>query len=69
VGTEGAGWRIKILALAIHGGMTLYDLMETELSYNPPVSQMVDPISQIAEIGIKRLRLPPKECEKVFFPS
>ena len=60
VGEEGAGWRINIFALAIHGGMTLYDLMDAEFSYNPPVSQMYDPISQIAEIGIKRLGLPPR---------
>jgi hypothetical protein len=49
--------------------MTLYDLMDAELSYNPPISQMYDPISQVAEIGLKRLRLAPKECEKVFFPE
>jgi NADPH-dependent 2,4-dienoyl-CoA reductase/sulfur reductase-like enzyme len=69
VGEEGAGWRINIFALAIHGGMTLYDLMDTELAYNPPVSQMYDPISQLAEIGLKRLRMPSRECEKVFFPE
>jgi NADH oxidase (H2O2-forming) len=69
VGKEGAGWRINIFALAIHGGMTLYDIMDTELSYNPPVSQMYDPISQVAEVALKRLRLPPKECDKVFFPE
>ena len=69
IGKEGAGWRINLFALAIHGGMNLYDLMDAELSYNPPVSQMYDPISQVAEIGLKRLRLPPKSCEKVFFPS
>jgi NADH oxidase (H2O2-forming) len=69
VGKEGAGWRINIFALAIHGGMTLYDLMDTELSYSPPVSQMYDPISLLAEIGLKRLRLPPRECQKVFFPG
>ena len=68
VGREGAGWRINLFALAIHGGMTLYDLLDAELSYNPPVSQMYDPISQVAEIGLKRLRMPPKSCEKVFFP-
>ncbi len=56
VGEEGAAWRINIFALAIHGGMTLYDLMDAELSYNPPISQMYDPISQLAEIGLKRLR-------------
>ena len=69
IGEEGAGWRINIFALAIHGGMTLYDIMDAELSYNPPVSQMYDPISQVAEIALKRLRLPPKECDKVFFPE
>ena len=69
VGEEGAGWRINLFALAIHGGMDLYDLMDAELSYNPPVSQMYDPISQVAEIGLKRLRLPPKPCETVYFPK
>ena len=69
VGEEGAGWRINLFALAIHGNMTLYDLMDAELSYNPPVSQMYDPISQVAEVGLKRLRLLPRECEKVFFPK
>ncbi len=69
VGREGAGWRINLFALAIHGGMTLYDLQDAELSYNPPVSQMYDPVSQVAEVGLKRLKLPPKTCNKVFFPS
>ncbi len=48
--------------------MTLYDIVDAELAYNPPVSQMYDPISQVAEIALKRLKLPPKECEKIFFP-
>ncbi|MBW1784828.1 MAG: hypothetical protein JRL30_29300, partial [Deltaproteobacteria bacterium] len=69
VGKEGAGWRINVLALAIHGGMTLHDLMDAELSYNPPISQMVDPLSQLAEVGLKRLKILPKTCEKVFLPS
>ncbi len=68
VGKEGAAWRINLFALAIHGGMTLYDIVDAELAYNPPVSQMYDPISQVAEIALKRLKLPPKECEKIFFP-
>ncbi|MFO8050345.1 MAG: FAD-dependent oxidoreductase [Thermoplasmatota archaeon] len=69
VGEEGAGWRMNIFALAIHGNMTLYDLLDTELCYNPPFSQMYDPITQLAEIGLKRLRLPPKECMESFFPG
>ncbi len=68
VGKQGAAWRINLFALAIHGGMTLYDIMDAELAYNPPVSQMYDPISQVAEIALKRLKLPPKQCEKIFFP-
>jgi NADH oxidase (H2O2-forming) len=69
VGEEGAGWRINLFALAIHGGMTLYDLMDAELSYNPPVSQMYDPVSQLAEVALKRLGLPPRECKNAFFPG
>jgi len=49
--------------------MTLYDLLDAELSYNPPVSQMVDPVSQLAEVGLKRLRLPAKRAETTFLPS
>ena len=69
LGREGAAWRINHLALAIHGGMTLYDLMDAEFSYNPPISQMYDPMSQLAEVGLKRLKLSPRECETVFVPS
>ncbi|MGA1839294.1 MAG: FAD-dependent oxidoreductase [bacterium] len=69
VGREGAAWRINIFALAIHGGMTLYDISDAELSYNPPFSQMYDAIAQVAEVGLKRLGLPPRKCEKVFFPE
>lgn len=66
IGEEGAGWRVNIFALAIHGAMTLYDLQDTELSYYPAVSQMYDPIAQVVDIGLKRLKLPPKECKMVF---
>ncbi len=69
IGEEGAGARINVFALAIHGNMTLYDLMDTELSYYPAVSQMYDPIAQVVDIAIKRLKLGPKKCENVFFPE
>jgi NADH oxidase (H2O2-forming) len=68
IGHEGAGWRANVFALAIQGGMTLLDIMDAELSYNPPVSQMYDPIYQLAEIALKRLRLEPKAPSEVFFP-
>lgn len=69
IGEEGAGWRVNIFALAIHGSMTLYDLMDAELSYYPGVSQMYDPIAQVVEIGLKRLRLSARECTTVFLPK
>ncbi|MCF8067944.1 MAG: FAD-dependent oxidoreductase [Desulfobacterales bacterium] len=66
IAEEGAAWRINIFALAIQGGMTLYDLMDAELSYFPGISQMYDPISQVIEIALKRLKMPPRECLTVF---
>jgi NADH oxidase (H2O2-forming) len=66
IGENGANWRVNIFAMAIHGGMTLYDLMDTELSYYPHVSQMYDPVAQVVEIAIKRLKMGQKECETVF---
>jgi len=69
IGEQGAGWRVNLFALAIQAGMTLHDLMDSELSYNPPVSQMYDPIYQLVEIALKRLRLEPKAPAEVFLPS
>lgn len=66
IGEEGAAWRINVISLAIHGGMTLQDLLDAELSYYPGVSQMYDPLTQLVEIGIKRLKLGHKEAAEVF---
>lgn len=69
LGPQGVAWRINVFAAALHGGMTVHDLADAELAYYPAVSQMVDPISQLAEIAIKRLKLPPEKCEDVFRPG
>ncbi len=69
IGEQGAGWRANIFALAIQAKMTLSDLMDAELSYNPPVSQMYDPIYQLVEIAMKRLRLELKAPKEVFLPG
>jgi len=45
IGMEGVDKRIDILATAIHGGMTVYDLEELELAYAPPYSSAKDPIN------------------------
>jgi NADH oxidase (H2O2-forming) len=69
LGPEGVAWRINVFAAAVHGEMTVHDLADAEFAYYPAVSQMVDPISQLADIAIKRLKLPPGKCDEVFRPG
>ena len=45
VGQEGVDKRIDVLATAIQGGMTVFDLEELELAYAPPYSSAKDPIN------------------------
>jgi len=45
VGMEGVDKRIDVLATAIRGAMTVYDLEELELAYAPPYSSAKDPIN------------------------
>jgi NADPH-dependent 2,4-dienoyl-CoA reductase/sulfur reductase-like enzyme/rhodanese-related sulfurtransferase len=45
IGKEGVDKRIDILATAIRGSMTVYDLEELELAYAPPYSSAKDPIN------------------------
>jgi len=45
VGRKGVDKRIDVLATAIRGGMTVYDLQELELAYAPPYSSAKDPIN------------------------
>ena len=45
VGFEGVDKRIDVLATAIRGGMTAYDLTELELAYAPPFSSAKDPVN------------------------
>jgi NADPH-dependent 2,4-dienoyl-CoA reductase/sulfur reductase-like enzyme/rhodanese-related sulfurtransferase len=45
IGKEGVDKRIDVLATAIHGGMTVFDLEEMELAYAPPYSSAKDPIN------------------------
>ena len=45
VGGKGADKRIDVLATAIRGGMTVYDLEELELAYAPPFSSAKDPVN------------------------
>ncbi|MBW2003685.1 MAG: FAD-dependent oxidoreductase [Deltaproteobacteria bacterium] len=45
IGMKGVDKRIDLLATAIHGAMTVYDLEELELAYAPPYSSAKDPIN------------------------
>jgi len=45
VGREGVDKRIDVLATAIHGGMSVYDLEQLELAYAPPFGAAKDPIN------------------------
>ncbi len=45
VGGKGVDKRIDVLATAIKGGMTVYDLEEVELAYAPPYSSAKDPVN------------------------
>jgi rhodanese-related sulfurtransferase len=45
VGKGGVDKRIDVIATAIRGGMTVYDLEELELAYAPPYSSAKDPVN------------------------
>ena len=45
VGGKGVDKRIDVLAAAIRGRMTVYDLEELELAYAPPFSSAKDPVN------------------------
>ena len=46
VGKGGVDKRIDVIATAIRGAMTVYDLEELELAYAPPYSSAKDPINE-----------------------
>lgn len=45
IGKDGVDKRIDVLATAVHGGMTVFDLEELELAYAPPYSSAKDPVN------------------------
>jgi NADPH-dependent 2,4-dienoyl-CoA reductase/sulfur reductase-like enzyme/peroxiredoxin family protein/rhodanese-related sulfurtransferase/TusA-related sulfurtransferase len=47
VGLEGVDKRIDVIATAIHGGLTVFDLEELELAYAPPFGSARDPVNII----------------------
>jgi CoA-disulfide reductase len=45
VGYDGVDKRLDVIATAIKGGMTVYDLQELQLAYAPPYSSAKDPVN------------------------
>ena len=50
-GYEGVEKRIDVLAMALHGRMTLHDLAKVDLAYAPPFSSANDPINVAAFVA------------------
>jgi NADPH-dependent 2,4-dienoyl-CoA reductase/sulfur reductase-like enzyme len=44
IGKEGAGKRIDVLAVALHAGMTVEEMINLDLGYSPPFSPAWDPV-------------------------
>ncbi|MFY9176165.1 MAG: CoA-disulfide reductase [Caldicoprobacterales bacterium] len=55
VGHEGVDKRIDVLATAIRGRMTVYDLQELELAYAPPYSSAKDPVNMAGYVASNTL--------------
>lgn len=45
VGQDGVDKRIDVLATAIKGGMTVFDLIDLDLAYAPPYGSAKDPVN------------------------
>jgi NADPH-dependent 2,4-dienoyl-CoA reductase/sulfur reductase-like enzyme/rhodanese-related sulfurtransferase len=56
VGKEGVDKRIDVIATAIRGGMTVFDLEELELAYAPPYSSAKDPVNIAGFVGANILK-------------
>ncbi|MCE7791344.1 CoA-disulfide reductase [Salipaludibacillus sp. CUR1] len=51
VGINGVDKRIDVIATAIKGGLTVYDLPELELAYAPPYSSAKDPVNMLGYVA------------------
>ncbi|MCS7220129.1 MAG: FAD-dependent oxidoreductase [Anaerolineae bacterium] len=56
VGRGGVDKRIDVLATAIQGGMTVFDLEGLELSYAPPYGSAKDPVNMVGFVASNVLR-------------
>lgn len=56
VGKDGVDKRIDVIATAIKGGLTVYDLEELDLAYAPPYGSAKDPVNMAGMVAANILR-------------
>jgi NADPH-dependent 2,4-dienoyl-CoA reductase/sulfur reductase-like enzyme len=56
IGEEGAAKRIDIVAASLHGGQTVQNLVDMDLSYAPPFSPVWDPVQVAARKLLREIR-------------
>lgn len=56
VGQDGVDKRVDVIATAIAGGLTVYDLEAMDFAYAPPFSSAKDPVNHAAAIAAGMLR-------------
>ena len=56
VGLDGVDKRIDVIATALRGGLTVFDLEELELSYAPPYGSTRDPVNIVGFVASNLLR-------------
>jgi NADPH-dependent 2,4-dienoyl-CoA reductase/sulfur reductase-like enzyme/rhodanese-related sulfurtransferase len=56
VGKAGVDKRVDVLAMAIRGGMTVFDLEDAELCYAPPYGSAKDPVNMAGFVAANVLR-------------
>ncbi len=56
VGAEGVDKRIDVMAAALHGNMSVFDLEELELAYAPPYSSAKDPVNIAGYVAANLLK-------------
>jgi len=56
IGKDGADKRIDVIAMAIQGGMTVFDLEEAELAYAPPFGSAKDPVNIAGFVAANMLK-------------
>lgn len=71
VGKGGVDKRVDVVAVAIRGGMTVFDLEEMELAYAPPYGATRDPINMVGLIASAEMRGDVVHCsyEEITNPS